>query len=160
MTNTDQARPAPWGNRRRQEPRQSEADLDAIRRTEAATGDIEGDHTMNGNGLMEQNAGAREQKPEDDPAPTAAAVAEERAQHLVANITTAAQSELRGLRDQLDEVIRDLGERRTMLTDAIRSHAEFAQAAIQHKIIIGESIAKLQSEFEKSRTPLPPPRNV
>ena len=134
--------------------------MDAIRRTEAATDDIEGNRGMNGDGEMEQNSGAREQKPEDDPAPTAAAVAEERAMQLVANITTSAQSELRGLRDQLDEVIRDLGERRAMLTDAIRSHAEFAQAAIQHKIIIAESVAKLQSEFEKSRTPLPPPRNV
>ena len=153
MANVDQGRRGAWGSRRRQEPRPDDAE--AIRRTEAATADIEGNQDMNGNGMEPH---VEDEHP--DPAPTAAAVAEERAMQLVANITTSAQGELRALRDQLDEVIRDLGERRGMLIDAIRSHAEFAQAAIQHKIIIAESVAKLQSEFEKSRTPLPPPRNV
>lgn len=95
-----------------------------------------------------------------DPAPSAGDIAEERALQLVANITSQAQGELRGLRDQLDDLIREMGERRAMITDSIRAHAEFAEASIQHKIIIGESIAKLRADFERSRTPLPPARNV
>jgi len=67
---------------------------------------------------------------------------------------------LRALRDQLDDLIREMTERRGALTDAIRAHAEFAESAIQHKLIIGESIAKLRHDFEQSRTPLPPLRKV
>ena len=45
------------------------------------------------------------------------AIAEERAMQLVANITTQAQNELRGLRDQLDDLMREMTERRAMLTE-------------------------------------------
>jgi len=137
-----------WGGRRRQEPPPRPGD--------AATADtIEGEATtMDG----DRDEPREDERP--DPAPSAPAIAEERAQQLVANITTAAQGELRELRDQIDDVIREMGERRVALTDAIRSQAEFAEAAINHKMIIGESIAKLRADFEKSRTPLPPLRKV
>ena len=68
--------------------------------------------------------------------------------------------ELRGLREQIDGLMRDMNERRELISEAIRSHAEFAETAIQHKIIIAESVGKLRAEFEASRTPLPPLRKV
>lgn len=95
-----------------------------------------------------------------DPAPSAPAIAEERAQQLLTNISSQTLGELRGLRDQLDDLMRDMNARRDMLRDAIKSHAEFAQTAIQAKIIIAESIAKMRADFERSNTPLPPVHNV
>lgn len=158
MTNTDQARRGLFRNGRRAEPPMM-ADADAIRRIDAATDDIEGHRNMDGNGS--DNGSTEPDRPErPDPAPSAPAIAEERATQLVANITTAMQGELRGLREQIDDLLRDLTERRALLVEAIRSHAEFAEAAIQHKIIIAESIQKLRTDFERSRTPLPPVRNV
>jgi hypothetical protein len=95
-----------------------------------------------------------------DPAPSAPAIAEEHAQQLVANISSQMLGELRGLREQIDGLMRDMNERRDLISEAIRSHAEFAETAIQHKIIIAESVGKLRAEFEASRTPLPPLRDV
>jgi hypothetical protein len=68
--------------------------------------------------------------------------------------------ELRALREQIDGLMGDVVERRNLISEAIAAHAEFAEAAIQHKIIISESVAKLRTEFEASRTQLPPPRTV
>ena len=68
--------------------------------------------------------------------------------------------ELRSLREQIEDLMRDMNERRDLIHEAIRAHAEFAETAIQHKIIIAESVGKLRAEFESSRTPLPPARNV
>lgn len=140
---TGQVRMRTWGRRNDPPPAPAED-----------TDHDEGRGTMNG----DEDQGSIESRP--DPAPSAGDIAEERALQLVANITTAAQGELRGLRDQLDDLIREMGERRAAITDAIRAHAEFAEASIQHKIIIGESIGKLRADFERSRTPLPPTRNV
>jgi hypothetical protein len=95
-----------------------------------------------------------------DPAPSAPAIAEERAQQLVANISSQMLGELRSLRDQIDDLMRDTNERRDLIREAIRAHAEFAETAIQHKIIIAESVGKLRAEFEASRTPLPRVREV
>lgn len=94
------------------------------------------------------------------PAPSAPAIAEERAQQLVTNISSQMLGELRSLREQIDDLMRDMNERRELIRDAIRAHAEFAETAIQHKIIIAESVSKLRAEFEGSRTPLPPVRQV
>jgi hypothetical protein len=49
--------------------------------------------------------------------------------------------ELRGLRERIDGLTRDMNERRELISEAIRSHAEFAETAIQHKIIIAESVS-------------------
>jgi hypothetical protein len=68
--------------------------------------------------------------------------------------------ELRSLREQIEELMRDMNDRRELLREAIRAHAEFAETAIQHKIIIAESVTKLRSNFEASRTPLPPAHHV
>jgi hypothetical protein len=68
--------------------------------------------------------------------------------------------ELRSLREQIDDLMRDTNERRELIREAIRAHAEFAETAIQHKIIIAESVSKLRAEFEASRTPLPPVRDI
>lgn len=155
MANVDQAR-SRWGRRRQDPPPPPAEEAEAIRRTEAATDDIGRNGDMgDGTATDETEIDSR-----PDPAPSAGAIAEERALQLVANITTQAQGELRGLREQLDDLMREMAERRGMLVDAIRAHAEFAEASIQHKLIIGESIAKLRADFERSRTPLPPTRNV
>jgi len=95
-----------------------------------------------------------------DPAPSAPAIAEERAQQLITNISSQMLNELRSLREQIDDLMRDTNERRDMIREAIRAHAEFAETAVQHKIVIGESVAKLRAEFDGSRTPLPPIRNI
>jgi hypothetical protein len=99
-------------------------------------------------------------EPKDDPAPSVPAIAEERAQMLVTNISSQMLGELRSLRDQIDDLMRDINERRDMLREAIRAHAEYAETAIQHKLIIAESVTKLRAEFEQSKTPLPPARKV
>jgi hypothetical protein len=97
---------------------------------------------------------------QSDPAPSAPAIAEERAQQLVSNISSQMLGELRSLREQIDDLMRDMNERRELLREAIRAHAEFAETAIQHKIIIAESVTKLRANFEASRTPLPPIHHV
>lgn len=104
----------------------------------------------------------REPEPDTrpDPAPSAPAVAEERARQLITHISTSMVSELRELRDQIDDLIRDMNGRRDMIVEAVRHHAEFAEAAIQQKRIIGEYVAKMRAEFDKSQTPLPPARIV
>ena len=95
-----------------------------------------------------------------DPAPSAPEIAEERAQQLITNISSQMLNELRSLREQIDGLMRDTNERRDMIREAIRAHAEFAETAIQHKLIIGDYVTKLRAEFEGSRTPLPPVRNI
>jgi hypothetical protein len=147
-----------FGAKRRTEPGQEGGPImEAMRRTEAALRQIQ--HSPS----LDTTEGPSEQPTQDqrpDPAPSAPAIAEERAQQLVANISSQMLGELRTLREQIDDLMRDMNERRDLIREAIRSHAEFAETAIQHKIIIAESVAKLRGEFEASRTPLPPPRNV
>lgn len=91
-----------------------------------------------------------------DLAPSQQEVASEHAHTLVSSITTNSLGELRQLRDQIDDLCKDVSERRDLLVDAINRHAEFADAAIQHKTIISEHITRMRSEFETSRSPLPP----
>src|SRR5919106_3643923 len=142
--------------------RHSESDpvgpiAEVMRRTENALRKIQDSPPVNGIG------GSSEQPSQDrrsDPAPSAPAIAEERAQQLVANISSQMLGELRSLRDQIDDLMRDMNERRELIREAIRAHAEFAETAIQHKIIMAESVGKLRDEFETSRTPLPPVRDV
>lgn len=110
-----------------------------------------------------QDMGATPMMPDNeqtDPAPSAPAIAEERAQQLLTNISSQTLGELRDLRDQLDDLMRDMNERRDMIREAIRSHAEFAASAIAAKSIISESIAKMRVEFDRSATPLPPVHKV
>jgi len=151
----DDSRPprAMFGAKRRAGPSQEEGPLaEAMRRTEAALQQVQHSPSLVSDQLTQ------DQRP--DPAPSAPAIAEERAQQILTNISSQMLGELRGLREQIDGLMRDMIERRDMISEAIRSHAEFAETAIQHKIIIAESVAKLRTEFEASRTPLPPARNV
>jgi hypothetical protein len=132
------------GAKRRAEPAQEEGPIEeAMRRTEAALQQVQHSPSLI-----------------SDPAPSAPAIAEERAQQLLTNISSQMLGELRSLREQIDGLMTDMIERRDLISEAIRSHAEFAETAIQHKIIIAESVAKLRTEFEASRSPLPPTRNV
>ena len=141
------------GAKRQAGPSQEEGPLaEAMRRTEAALQQVQHSPSLVSDQLTQ------DQRP--DPAPSAPAIAEERAQQILTNISSQMLGELRGLREQIDGLMRDMIERRDMISEAIRSHAEFAETAIQHKIIIAESVAKLRTEFEASRTPLPPARNV
>jgi hypothetical protein len=132
------------GAKRRAGPAQEEGPIEeAMRRTEAALQQVQHSPSLVA-----------------DPAPSAPAIAEERAQQLLTNISSQMLGELRSLREQIDGLMGDMIERRDLISEAIRSHAEFAETAIQHKIIIAESVAKLRTEFEASRSPLPPTRNV
>lgn len=97
-----------------------------------------------------------EQPEPADLAPSQQEVASEHAHTLVTSITTNALGELRGLRDQIDDLVKDVSDRRDMLVDAITRHAEFADAAIAHKTIISEHITRMRAEFDTSRSPLPP----
>lgn len=158
LPNLDHANARPprglFGAKRRAEEPPVEPIADAIRRTEAALRQIPHSPPLQSSVLNQ---------PEDsrpDPAPSAPAVAEERAQQLVTNISSQMLGELRSLREQIDDLMRDMNERRDLIREAIRAHAEFAETAIQHKLIIAESVAKLRVEFEGSRTPLPPVRDV
>jgi hypothetical protein len=149
---------AMFGAKRRPEPAQEDGPIaEAMRRTESALRQIQPSPSLDTTGVVSE-VRAQDQRP--DPAPSAPAIAEERAQQLVTNISTQMLGELRGLREQIDGLMRDMNERRELISEAIRSHAEFAETAIQHKIIIAESVGKLRAEFEASRTPLPPLRNV
>ena len=144
--------------KRRTEPEQVGGPIgEVMRRTEAALQQVQDSPSL------DATEGTSEQQTLDkrrDPAPSAPAIAEERAQQLVTNISSQVLGELRTLREQIDGLMRDMNERRDLIREAIRSHAEFAETAIQHKIIIAESVAKLRGEFEASRTPLPQMRNV
>jgi hypothetical protein len=140
------------GAKRRSGPSQEGPIAEAMRRTEAVLQQVQHSPSL----VSEQLT--QDQQPY--PAPSAPAIAEERAQQLVANISSQMLGELRSLREQIDGLMRDMNERRELISEAIRAHAEFAETAIQHKIIISESVGKLRTEFEASRTPLPPPRNV
>lgn len=153
MTNLDQGRGSSRFLRRRGNglDHAGKPDEMAARTVDQAAAEIRREADMTSDQPLDQRP---------DPAPSPAAIAEERALQLIGNITTHAQSELRGLRDQLDDVMRDMAERRDQLADAIRAHAEFAEAAIRHKLIIGEAVAKLRSDFDASRTPLPPVRSI
>jgi hypothetical protein len=95
-----------------------------------------------------------------DPAPSATAIAEERAQQLVANISSEMLGELRSLREEIVDLMNEVSQRGDLLREAIRTHTEFAESSMQHKTIIAEAVAKLRAEFEHSRTPLPPIRNI
>ena len=158
----EQANPRParamFGAKRRAEPAQEGGPLaEAMRRTEAALQQVQHSPSLD---TLEDHSGQLTQDQRPDPAPSVPAIAEERAQHLLANISSQTLGELRDLREQMDGLMRDMIERRDLISEAIRSHAAFAETAIQHKIIIAESVAKLRTEFEASRTPLPPARNV
>ena len=149
---------AMFGAKRRAEPAQDGGPIaEAMRRTEAALQQVQHSPSLDTMGDLAEHL-THDQRP--DPAPSAPAIAEERAQQLLANISSQMLGELRGLREQIDGLMRDMIERRDLISEAIRSHAEFAETAIQHKIIIAESVAKLRAEFEASRTPLPPVREV
>ncbi len=141
--------------RKNEQPAEAPVNVEeAVARTEAALRQM-------GHSMEDDNEATI--VPEDDkadPAPSAPAIAEERAQQLVTNISSQMLSELRTLREQLDDLMRDVNERRDMLREAIRAHAEYAETAIQHKIIIAESVAKLRAEFDRSQSPLPPPRKI
>ena len=139
-----------FGARRRREAQQQTGE--ATQGIEPALRDLADSPTV----VANQNG--NDERP--DPAPSAPAIAEERAQQLVTNISSQMLGELRSLREQIDELMADMNERRDMIREAIRAHAEFAESSIQHKIIIAESVAKLRAEFELSRTPLPPVRNI
>jgi hypothetical protein len=138
--------------------RESEGDpiVQAMRRTEQELRKIPGPAPDTIDANDEQTAS----DPQSDPAPSAPAIAEERAQQLIANISSQMLGELRSLREQIDDLMRDMNERRELIREAIKAHAEFAETAIQHKIIIAESVTKLRANFEASRTPLPPVRHV
>jgi hypothetical protein len=146
-----------FGAKRRVEPDpDGGAIAEAMRRAEAALVKIPQSPPVDAT----EGAGAASGDKGADPAPSPQAIAEERAQQLVTNISSQMLGELRSLREQIDDLMRDTNERRELIREAIRSHAEFAETAIQHKIIIAESVAKLRAEFEASRTPLPPVRTV
>jgi len=157
----EQANPKParamFGAKRRPELAQEEGAIsEALRQTEAL---LQVEHSPSLDTLEGRSKhSTQDQRP--DPAPSAPALAEERAQHLLANISSEMLGELRGLREQIDGLMRDMIDRRDLISEAIRAHAGFAETAIQHKIIIAESVARLRTEFEASRTPLPPTRNV
>ncbi len=141
------------GAKRRTQPAQEEGPIaEAMRRTEAALQRVQHSPSLVSEHLAQDG--------QPDPAPSAPAIAEERAQQLLSNISSQMLGELRALREQIDGLMRDMIERRDLISEAIRSHAEYAETAIQHKIIIAESVAKLRTEFEASRTPLPPTRNI
>jgi hypothetical protein len=162
MSNQDHVNTKPtrtmFNAKRRTESEQEGAPLgEVLRNTEAALLQIQdGPSLVTAEGASKQSV--QDQRP--DPAPSAATIAEERAQQLVSNISSQMLGELRTLREKIDGLMRDMNERRDLISEAIRSHAEFAETAIQHKIIIAESVDKLRGEFEASRTPLPPARNV
>jgi len=156
QANPKPARP-PFGAKRRSEPAQEEGPIaEALRQTEAL---LQVKHSPALDTLEEHSKRpTQDQRP--DPAPSAPEIAEERAQQLLANISSQMLGELRALREQIDGLMRDMIDRRDLISEAIRSHTHFAETAIQHKIIISESVARLRTEFEDSRTPLPPARNV
>ena len=153
----EQTNPKPtrgiFGAKRRNEISTAGSIAEAMHRTENALRKIEDSPRLDG-------AENRSQDDRPDPAPSAPAIAEERAQQLIANISSQMLSELRSLREQIDDLMRDTNERRELIREAIRAHAEFAETAIQHKIIMAESVGKLRAQFEASRTPLPPLRDV
>ena len=162
MSNQDHVNSKPirsvFAAKRRPEPEHEGGPIEeAMRRTEAALLQVHDSPSLdNTNGTSEQSIS--EQRV--DPAPSACAIAEERAHQLVSNISSHVLGELRTLRDQIDDLMRDMNDRRDLIREAIRSHAEFAETAIQHKIIMAESVAKLRGDFEASRTPLPPVRDI
>lgn len=90
-----------------------------------------------------------------DPAPPASAIATERAHQLVSNISSTTIDELRKLRDQIDELMRDIHQRRDLITDAIKAHAQFAESTVNAKTVIADGLATLRDQFEKSNTQLP-----
>jgi hypothetical protein len=130
--------------------------VQAMRRTEEELRKVQPSPPLD---VTEDSAGA-EGDQEGDPAPSAPAIAEERAQQLITNISSQMLGELRSLREQIDDLMRDMNERRELIREAIRAHAEFAETAIQHKIIFAESVTNLRANFEASRTPLPPTRHI
>jgi hypothetical protein len=157
VANSKSSRTVFGGKRRPESEQQGSPIAEAMRRTEAALMKIQPSPAL---GVTEGSSEPSALEQRHDPAPSAPAIAEERAQQLVANISSQMLGELRSLREQIDDLMRDMNERRELIREAIRAHAEFAETAIQHKIIIAESVTKLRTEFEASRTPLPPIRNV
>jgi hypothetical protein len=139
--------------------REAEGDpiVQAMRRTEQELRKVQHSPSLD---ASEDNSEEPASDQQGDPAPSAPAIAEERAQQLISNISTQMLGELRALREQIDDLMRDMNERRELIREAIRAHAEFAETAIQHKIIIAESVTKLRAGFEASRTPLPPIHHV
>jgi hypothetical protein len=148
-----------FGAKRRSEEPHGVIMTEAMRRAEVALRQIQEGPSLESVEPTESSE-QRAESDKRDPAPTAPVIADERAQQLVTNISSQMLVELRSLREQIDDLMRDTNERRDMIREAIRSHAEFAESAIQHKIIIAESVAKLRSEFEGSRTPRPPVRAI
>jgi hypothetical protein len=145
-----------FGAKRRTESIPGNPLAEAMRRTESALRKIQDGPSLD----VTENSTRPSHDDRPDPAPSAPAIAEERAQQLIANISSQMLGELRSLREQMDDLMRDTNERRELIREAIRAHAEFAETAIQHKIIIAESVSKLRAEFEASRTPLPPVRDI
>lgn len=90
-----------------------------------------------------------------DPAPPASTIATERAHQLITNISSTTIDELRKLRDQIDELMRDIHSRRDLITDAIKAHAQFAESTVNAKTVIADGLATLRDQFERSNTQLP-----
>jgi hypothetical protein len=158
MTMAETSRPpAMWtGNRRRRDESQQGLSAVLARVNEA----MQQEQSATMENSESTTTTSNEEEARSDPAPSVPALAQERVQMMLANISNPTLSELRELREQIDALMHDMNDRRDMISEAIRSHAEFSETTIQAKIIIAESLGKMRAAFDKSRTPLPPVHNL
>src|SRR5262245_51255108 len=100
-----------FGTKRRSDEPHGVIMTEAMRRAEVALRQIQDGPSLETAGTTER-AEQRSESDKRDPAPSAPVIAEERAQQLVTNISSQMLVELRALRDQIDDLMRDNNERR------------------------------------------------
>jgi hypothetical protein len=85
--------------------------------------------------------------PYSDPAPDPVAIAQERTEQFVGNMTSQALNELRLQRDETDALMEAIKKNDKLLQAAINEHAERVASVIASKAIIGEALEKLRELF-------------
>ncbi len=94
-----------------------------------------------------------------DPVPTRADQNGNRAQHFVQEISNHALLQLGELRDQIDDLCRQITAKQQELTGEIQSHIDFATTAIKAKLTIAKHVEEIAAFFPPKPKPTITQRN-
>lgn len=82
-----------------------------------------------------------------DPAPSPEDIANERMSSLLASVTNKTLEELTQLRNKIDDLMRAIQSRNKIIEEAFAEHVGFATHTIKCKMIIEETLGKINQNF-------------
>lgn len=88
-----------------------------------------------------------------DPLPSRSSQNGNRARHFVEEISNQALNQLGELRDQIDDLCRQITAKQDELTADIEQHIQFATTAIKAKLAIAEGVEQVASYFPPKPKP-------